>query len=192
MAKIVLLLARFVKELMAKAGYEGYYTNHSLRVYTINTLRANNVPDSETAKRSGHASLVSVAHYVRDSDEQDLLMSRILSAPATAASKRFETEREDLDESGFNHDDWTNTENFECDDILAASTPCPEPSHKKARLEVTRDMAEKLSSFHLGVSQLCEGSDEESPSTLPAGAPSAQTPNDSPYCCKVYIMEYVH
>jgi integrase len=73
-----------VKTIMGEVGFGSGYTNHSLRVTTVNTLSDKGYSDSDIMRRTGHRSATTVAGYRREANVRG--MSSALSEPARAAS----------------------------------------------------------------------------------------------------------
>ena len=73
----------FVKNMLAGIGVNEGFTNHSLKVTTVNTLADHGFSDSNIMRSTGHRS-ATVSGYRRSVNIDR--MSEALSAPATAAS----------------------------------------------------------------------------------------------------------
>ena len=70
-------LASTVKNIMTKAGFNGFYTNHSLRATTATRLFQNDVSEQLIMNQTGHRS-TAVHAYKRISDEQKQQVSAVL------------------------------------------------------------------------------------------------------------------
>lgn len=73
------ILAGMVKDIMEEAGFQGNYTNHSLRVTTVTRLFHQNVDPKLITNQTGHRSNA-VDGYKRISNEQRRSVSAMLSA----------------------------------------------------------------------------------------------------------------
>ena len=65
--------------MMAQAGFEGYYTNHSLRVSSATRLFDAEVDEQLIMSRTGHSSTSGVHAYKRTSEKLKLMTSDLLS-----------------------------------------------------------------------------------------------------------------
>ena len=72
-------LSKIVNEMMAQAGFEGYYTNHSLRVSSATRLFNAEVDEQLIMSRTGHSSTSGVRAYKRTSEKLKLMTSDLLS-----------------------------------------------------------------------------------------------------------------
>ena len=70
-------LSDMTKKMMQEGGYDGYYTNHSLRVTTVTRLFDENVDTKLIQNQTGHRSSA-VDGYKRVSDVQQQNVSKIL------------------------------------------------------------------------------------------------------------------
>ena len=70
-------LQQTVKKMCSEAGFEGQFTNHSLRATAATRLYAAGVDEQLIAEKTGHRSS-SVRAYKRTSDEQQHRLSEIL------------------------------------------------------------------------------------------------------------------
>ena len=76
-------LSKMVQEMCAEAGISGKKTNHSLRVTGATSLFEAGVPEKLIQQRTGHRSLESLRMYERVSDNQEMVVSKILSGDKT-------------------------------------------------------------------------------------------------------------
>ena len=72
-------LSKIVNEMMAQAGFEGYYTNHSLQVSSATRLFDAEVDEQLIMSRTGHSSTSGVRAYKRISEKLKLITSDLLS-----------------------------------------------------------------------------------------------------------------
>ena len=72
-------LGKIPPDLMRQAGFEGYYTNHSLRVSLATRLHDAKVDEQLITSRTGHSSTDGVWAYRRTSDQLKQLTSDILT-----------------------------------------------------------------------------------------------------------------
>ncbi|XP_060572537.1 uncharacterized protein KIAA1958-like [Ruditapes philippinarum] len=70
-------LKDFVKTIMKTAGFEGYFTNHSLRAATATRLFQENIPEQLIMEQTGNRSNA-LFSYKRSSDQQKRLVSNVL------------------------------------------------------------------------------------------------------------------
>ena len=63
-------LGNIVKNLMKEAGFNGKYTNHSLRVTTATRLFNAHIPDQLIMNQTGHRSTSAVTKYKRPNESQ--------------------------------------------------------------------------------------------------------------------------
>ena len=81
------VLQQTVPKLMKEAGYDGYYTNHSLRVLTTATRLFNEGVDEQLIMaRTWHSSTDGVRAYKRTSDKLKELTSDVLNCGTKSAS----------------------------------------------------------------------------------------------------------
>ncbi len=73
------ILSDMVKAMCNEAGVNGKKTNHSLRVAGATSLFTASVPERIIQGRTGHASIDALRKYERVSDQQELVVSKILS-----------------------------------------------------------------------------------------------------------------
>ena len=78
-------LGNVIKNIMAKAGFEGYYTNHSLRCSCATTLYDNNIPEQVIQDTTGHRSVEGVRAYKCTSSAMKRKMSAVLHGVETPA-----------------------------------------------------------------------------------------------------------
>lgn len=81
-------LSIIVKTFCGKAGFEGYYTNHSGKVTCATELFNNNIDEQLIMKQTGHRSQDAVRKYKRPSAQHEKQVSDILQPPAP---KRYNT-----------------------------------------------------------------------------------------------------
>ncbi len=79
------LLSKMVAEMCAEAGVVGKKTNHSLRVAGATTLFDAGVPERIIQQRTGHKSVGGLRTYERVTEDQQKMVSKILSGQ----SKKF-------------------------------------------------------------------------------------------------------
>ena len=72
-------LGNVVKKVMGKAGFDGHFTNHSLRRSCATNLYDNGVPEQVIQKTTGHRSVEGVRAYKRTSSAMKRKMSAILN-----------------------------------------------------------------------------------------------------------------
>lgn len=87
-------LQKMVQGMCAECGLSGYKTNHSLRATGATELFTAGVPEKVIQKHTGHLSLSGLRHYERVTEEQEMSVSRVLSASA-AANMTFQENREE-------------------------------------------------------------------------------------------------
>lgn len=95
---------------MAQIEEESGYTNHSLRVTTVNTLIEQGFNESDIMQITGHRSATTVAGYRRNTNVD--IISNALASAATAAS----ASAADIDEV---ERDLTQSVSQECRDAIA-------------------------------------------------------------------------
>ena len=71
-------LGNVVKSMMVKAGFEGHYTNHSLRRTCATTLYENNIPEQVIQETTGHRSVEGVRSYKTTSSAKKRKVSEVL------------------------------------------------------------------------------------------------------------------
>ena len=76
------LLSKMVAEMCSKAGITGRKTNHSLRVSGATTLFDAGVPERIIQQRTGHKSIESLCIYERVTEDQERIVSNILTGDA--------------------------------------------------------------------------------------------------------------
>ena len=81
-------LANVVRDLCQKAGFEGLYTNHSLRATSVTRMYTQGIPEKVISEVSGHRSLA-IHEYELVSEGQKCEASAALSTPPMA--KCFKT-----------------------------------------------------------------------------------------------------
>ena len=69
-----------VKDMCHNGGFQGNFTNHSLRATGATTLFDAGVPEAIIQKRSGHKSTAALRMYERITPEQELAVSKILQS----------------------------------------------------------------------------------------------------------------
>ena len=69
-----------VKDMCRDSGFQGNFTNHSLRATGATTLFDAGVPEAIIQKRSGHKSTAALRMYERITSEQELAVSNILQS----------------------------------------------------------------------------------------------------------------
>ena len=79
-------LGKIVSEMMKEAGFEGHYTNHSLRVTSATRLFDAEVDEQLIMTRTGHSSTDSVRAYKRTSDKLRQLTSDVLNSGKQSVS----------------------------------------------------------------------------------------------------------
>ena len=72
-------LGNVVKKVMGKAGFDGHFTNHSLRRSCATNLYDNGVPEQVIQETTGHRSVEGVRAYKRTSSAMKRKMSAILN-----------------------------------------------------------------------------------------------------------------
>ena len=72
-------LGNVVKKVMGKAGFDGHFTNHSLRRSCATNLYDNGVPEQVIQETTGHRSVEGVRGYKRTSSAMNRKMSAILN-----------------------------------------------------------------------------------------------------------------
>ena len=72
-------LANVVKKVMGKAGFDGHFTNHSLRRNCVTNLYDNGVPEQVIQETTGHRSVEGVRAYKRTSSAMKRKISAILN-----------------------------------------------------------------------------------------------------------------
>lgn len=81
-------LSGIVKKFCDKAGFQGYFTNHSGKVTCATELFKQNIDEQLIMKQTGHRSQDAVRKYKRPSAQHELHVSDILQPPAP---KKFST-----------------------------------------------------------------------------------------------------
>lgn len=76
----VVKLKTIVKDICRDSGFQGNFTNHSLRATGATTLFDAGVPEAIIQKRSGHKSTAALRMYERVTSEQELAVSNILQS----------------------------------------------------------------------------------------------------------------
>ncbi|XP_046550056.1 uncharacterized protein LOC124259878 isoform X2 [Haliotis rubra] len=81
------VLSGVVKRLCARAGFEGFYTNHSLRATTATRLYESGLDEQLIAERTGHRS-TAIRAYKRTSEGMLKIVDDVVQrkTPATATS----------------------------------------------------------------------------------------------------------
>lgn len=79
-------LSAVVGKLMKKGGFQGYYTNHSLRATCATRLYQENVDEQIIQEITGHRSLDGLRSYKRTSTIQKQTTDSLLQPPASNAS----------------------------------------------------------------------------------------------------------
>ena len=72
-------MGNVVKKVMGKAGFDGHFTNHSLRRSCATNLYDNGVPEQVIQETAGHRSVEGVRAYKRTSSAMKRKMSAILN-----------------------------------------------------------------------------------------------------------------
>ena len=72
-------LGNVVKKVMSNAGFDGHFTNHSLRRSCATNLYDNGVPEQVIQETTGHRSVDGVRAYKRTSSTMKRKMSAILN-----------------------------------------------------------------------------------------------------------------
>ena len=80
------VLAKMVSTMCDEAGISGKKTNHSLRVSGATSLFDAGVPERVIQQRTGHRSIEGLRIYERNTDEQEMAVSKSL----TGESKRYD------------------------------------------------------------------------------------------------------
>ena len=109
----------YIKDLMAAGGYQGNYSNHSLRVTTVNRLIDGGMSDSDIMARTGHRSARSLSTYRRVNEKNAGPASEVLTLKArTDAQTDAQTEAEEVQKilDSFTEDEWKDIDNFEDQD----------------------------------------------------------------------------
>ena len=75
-------LSVIVKTFCAKAGFDGYFTNHSGKVTCATELFKENIDEQLIMKQTGHRSQDAVRRYKRPSVQHEMQVSSILQPPA--------------------------------------------------------------------------------------------------------------
>lgn len=83
-------LAHIVKNFCEKAGFQGYFTNHSGKVTCATELFKQNIDEQLIMKQTGHRSQDAVRRYKRPSVQHQLQVSDILQPPAAKKSSTSE------------------------------------------------------------------------------------------------------
>ena len=84
-------LAGIVKTFCEKAGFQGYFTNHSGKVTCATELFKQNIDEQLIMKQTGHRSQDAVRRYKRPSVQHQLQVSDILQPPAPKKSSTSES-----------------------------------------------------------------------------------------------------
>ena len=92
-------LSRIVSELMSDGGFEGFYTNHSLRVTCATRLYEAQVDEQLIMGRTAHSSTDGVRAYKRSSKKlkeitSDVLNSRSQDQPGPASKRKCAEDNE--------------------------------------------------------------------------------------------------
>ena len=77
-----------VKKICKKAGFKGYFTNHSGKVTCATELYKQNIDEQLIMQQTGHRSLDGVRKYKRSSDQHALQVTDVLQPPNP---KKFKT-----------------------------------------------------------------------------------------------------
>ena len=88
------MLGKVVGDMMNQAGFEGHYTNHSLRVSLATRLFDAQVDEQLIMSRTGHSSTDGVRAYKRASSKLKQITSDVLNQSAQPATKGAETKSE--------------------------------------------------------------------------------------------------
>ena len=88
------VLGKVIGDMMKKAGFEGHYTNHSLRVSLATRLFDAQVDEQLIMSRTGHSSTDGVRAYKRASNKLKQLTSDVLNRSALPVAKHIESEQE--------------------------------------------------------------------------------------------------
>ena len=79
------MLQKTIPRLMHDAGYDGYYTNHSLRVSAATRLFAAGVDEQLIMSRTGHSSVNGVRTYKRKVEKLQEITSDVLNTGSVDA-----------------------------------------------------------------------------------------------------------
>ena len=97
-------LPNMVGQMCKEAGIDGKKSNHSLRVAGTSSLFTAGVPEKIIQSRTGHVSLASLRKYERETDEQELAVSKVLTGDEDSYKKAIETKQgpvESVSTTGF-------------------------------------------------------------------------------------------
>ena len=102
-----------VKDMCHDSGFQGNFTNHSLRATGATTLFDAGVPEAIIQKRSGHKSTAALRMYERVTSEQELVVSNILQSQEKLTYRSAKEEEFDPDTS-FSKEDLQLFDNIKC------------------------------------------------------------------------------
>lgn len=88
------MLANTVCDLMKRAGFEGYFTNHSLRASLATRLFDAEIDEQLIMSRTGHSSTDGVRAYKRTSEKLKIITSDVLNASKSRSPKKRKAEHE--------------------------------------------------------------------------------------------------
>ena len=94
-------LQQIVKKMCNEAGFEGQFTNHSLRATAATRLYAAGIDEQLIAEKTGHRSS-SVRAYKRTSDEQQQQLSTILHGDRGNSFGEKKVKKDENEEGGKN------------------------------------------------------------------------------------------
>lgn len=80
-------LAGVVGRIMKKAGYQGHFTNHSLRATCATRLYNRSVPEQLIQETTGHRSTDGVRSYKRSSEEQKMETNKLVRCDPPASGR---------------------------------------------------------------------------------------------------------
>ena len=89
-------LSTIVKNFCQKAGFQGFFTNHSGKVTCATELFRNNIDEQLIMKQTGHRSQDAVRRYKRPSTEHELKVSDVLQPPEPKRSSMIFSKEDTL------------------------------------------------------------------------------------------------
>ena len=84
-------MGNVVEKVMGKAGFDGHFTNHSLRRSCATNLYHNVVPEQVIQETTGHRSVEGVRAYKRTSSAMKRKMSAILNQSESSLGSDHES-----------------------------------------------------------------------------------------------------
>ena len=165
----------FVKNMAAQAGFGKFYTNHSMRVTTINRLMDHGVSDADIVKYTGHRTTQTLKTYRRNNDRNATKNSAILAGPSNFDFVFNDKEIDEINKLMQEDDDWNLV-----DDVNTAETkPDSEPSSSSnVDCNFSIDLTQLLAPTP--VSSVNQSTQCDSP---PHADQATQT--DCLFCCKI-------